>query len=116
MGRIELKGMRFRAYHGCLENEKLIGNDFSVDFSCEYDTSKAEGSDNLDDTLNYASVYDIVAEEMQIRSNLLENVAGRIADRIRESLEKIESLEVKVTKFHPPVDGEVESSSVTVRR
>ena len=108
--------MHFKAYHGCLEAEKTEGNNFIVDFSCEYDTSSAEKSDNLEDTLNYAEIYDIVAAEMSISSNLLENVAGRIADRIRIFHPEIPSFEVKVTKLNPPVSGRVESSSVCVKR
>lgn len=116
MGKIELNGMRFRAYHGCLDKEKLDGNDFLVDFSCEYDTSAAEKSDALEDTLDYSAIYGIVRENMEIQSNLLENVAGRIADAIKSEYPGIPSLEVKVTKMNPPVDGPAESSSVTVRR
>lgn len=116
MGKIELNGMRFRAFHGCLENERINGNDFRVDFVCEYDTSGAEKSDKLEDTLNYAAVYEIVAEEMGKPSNLLENVAGRIADRVKSSFGGIGAVEVKVTKYCPPLEGDVESSSVTVRR
>ena len=38
IGTIELEGMQFRAYHGCLETEKIAGNDFVVDFkfNCSY--------------------------------------------------------------------------------
>ena len=111
-----MKGMHFRAFHGCLESERREGNDFYVDFACEYDTSKAEKSDCLEDTLNYAEIYDIVAAEMAAASNLLEHVAGRIADGIMAAHPEIPSLEIKVTKMRPPVEGTVENSSVTVKR
>lgn len=116
MGKIELNGMRFKAYHGCLETERNEGNDFVVDFCCEYDTARAEKTDNLEDTLDYSAIYSIVDENMRISSNLLENVAGRIADAIKSGFPEIPSLEVRVTKMNPPVDGPAESSSVTVRR
>ena len=64
IGKIELEGMEFKAYHGCLEQEKIRGNSFTVDFQGELDLSAAAASDNLNDTLNYADIYEIVAEEM----------------------------------------------------
>lgn len=116
MGKIEINGMRFRAYHGYLDKEKQDGNDFLVDFCCQYDTSAAEKSDNLEDTLDYSAIYGIVKENMKIPSNLLENVAGRIADAIKSEFPEIPSFEVRVTKMNPPVDGPAAYSSVTVKR
>ena len=47
IGKIELEGMEFKAYHGCLEQEKVRGNQFVVDFEGELDLSAAAESDNL---------------------------------------------------------------------
>jgi dihydroneopterin aldolase len=52
IGVIELEGMEFKAYHGCLEQEKVRGNSFTVDFRGELDLSVAVLSYNLNDTLN----------------------------------------------------------------
>ena len=41
IGVLELEGMEFRAYHGCLEREKIAGNDFVVDFRGELDMEAA---------------------------------------------------------------------------
>jgi len=69
IGVIELEGMEFKAYHGCLEQEKVRGNSFTVDFRGELDLSAAAESDNLNDTLNYGEIYDLVAEEMWFLPN-----------------------------------------------
>ena len=66
IGIIELEGMEFKAYHGCLEQEKVRGNLFTVDFRGELDLSAAAESDNLNDTLNYGEIYEIVADEMKL--------------------------------------------------
>ena len=71
IGIIELEGMEFKAYHGVLEQEKVRGNEFVVDFRGELDLSAAAESDNLNDTLNYADIYEIVAYEMSIPSEFL---------------------------------------------
>jgi dihydroneopterin aldolase len=113
-GIIELEGMEFKAYHGCLEQEKVRGNVFTVDFRGELDLSAAAESDNLADTLNYGEIYDIVADEMSIPSELLENVAGRIVKAIEAKFPELISFSVRVSKKRPPVEGVAQWSRVTL--
>ncbi len=114
LGVIELEGMEFKAYHGCLEQEKVRGNVFTVDFRGELDLSAAAESDNLNDTLNYGDIYDIVAEEMSIPSELLENVAGRIMKEIERRYPQLVRFSVRVSKKRPPVEGVAQWSRVTL--
>ena len=114
LGIIELEGMEFKAYHGCLEQEKVRGNAFTVDFRGELDLSAAAESDNLNDTLNYADIYDIIAYEMSIPSELLENVAGRIVKEIEKRCPQLVSFSIRVSKKRPPVDGVAQWSRITL--
>ncbi len=114
IGVIELEGMEFKAYHGCLEQEKVRGNSFTVDFRGELDLSAAAESDLLSDTLNYGEIYEIVADEMSIPSELLENVAARIVKAIEQKFPELVSFSVRVSKKRPPVDGVAQWSRVTL--
>lgn len=114
IGTIELEGMEFKAYHGCLEQEKVRGNSFTVDFRGEMDLSAAAESDNLEDTVNYGEIYELVAYEMSIPSELLENVAGRIVKEIEKRFPQFVSFSVRVSKKKPPVDGVAQWSRVTL--
>ena len=114
IGIIELEEMRFWAFHGCLESERRNGNLFLVDFRGELDMRKAAESDNLEDTVNYGLVYDLVKEEMSVPSDLLENVAGRIVRRIAERFPEFVRFSVRVSKRRPPVEGPVQWSRVTL--
>lgn len=111
-----MTGMRFFARHGCLESERLEGNEFKVDFSCEWDTAAAELTDELDDTLDYSRVYTVIAHEMAVPSRLLEHVAGRIADALQEEIPGLDHFEVSVYKKNPPVGGECEWAKVSTVR
>ena len=115
-GTIELTGMEFHAYHGCLESERVNGERYLVDFRCEYDISRAALTDCLEDTLDYSAVYDIVSAQMAVPSNLLENVAGRIAEAISFAHPEIPSFSIKVSKENPPVSGKAAWSSVTIEK
>ncbi|MBQ7899914.1 MAG: dihydroneopterin aldolase [Bacteroidales bacterium] len=114
IGTIELEGMEFRAYHGCLEREKAVGNDFVVDFRGEMDMSAAAESDNLNDAVNYAEIYDVIKEEMSKSSDLLEHVAGRIVKALEEKFPQFTSFSVRVSKKRPPVSGVVQWSRITM--
>lgn len=114
-GTIELTGMEFHAYHGCLEEEKKNGNRFIVDLSAKMDISVPAQTDNLSDAVDYGKIYDLVALEMAKPSNLLENVAGRIAESVRYSFPEIRELIVKVSKQNPPVKGKAAWSSVSIK-
>ena len=114
IGTLELEGMEFRAYHGCLERERIAGNDFVVDFRGEIDMSAAAESDRLEDAVNYALIYDAVAEEMARPSDLLEHVAGRIVKAIAEKFPEFVSFSVRISKKRPPVSGVVQWSRVTL--
>ena len=114
IGTLELEGMEFRAHHGCLERERVAGNDFVVDFRGEVDMSAAAQSDRLEDAVNYALIYEIVAEEMAKPSDLLEHVAGRIVKSVAEQFPEFISFSVRVSKKRPPVAGIVQWSRVTL--
>lgn len=110
-GKIELAGMEFHAYHGCLPEERERGNTFVVDLSFRYDFEKAAREDSLADAVNYGAVYDVVAEQMAQPSKLLENVVWRIREAVSKAFPQISDLHVKVSKANPPVSGPVRWSS-----
>ncbi len=112
MSTISIEGMTFHAFHGCLPEEKVTGNTFVVDLYIEADTSKAEETDNLEDTVNYSDAYEIVRKEMEIPSKLLETVARRILISLQKNIPTIEAANVKVSKLNPPLGGEVKSVSL----
>lgn len=113
-GIIELEGMEFHAFHGCLEKERREGNTFIVDFHAEAVLKNAVKSDDLKDTIDYGRIYDIVAMQMAIQSNLLENVAGRISEAISKEFKEIAFCKIRVSKKCPPVNGLCAWSRVTV--
>jgi len=115
MGTISLHNMEFFAHHGCFEEEQLIGTFFSIDIDIETDLSKAAQSDNLDDTLNYQTVYNVVEREMKIPSKLLEHVAQRILYALREESNNIESTVITIRKINPALGGKVGYSAVTMK-
>ena len=116
MGIVEIEGMHFYAYHGHFEAERIVGNDFLVDVWLETDCLKAASSDDLEDALNYQAVYNLIKKEMQVKSHLLEHVAGRILNTLFVEFSAIQKARVKVSKLNPPMGGQIEKASVTLIR
>ena len=116
MGKILLEGMEFFAYHGCFHEEQIIGTRFIVEVEMETDTSMAERSDHLEDTVNYQAVYGLVRHEMEQKSQLIEHVARRILDSIGAAYPQVTSLEVRVSKVNPPLGGKVRQVTCVLSR
>jgi dihydroneopterin aldolase len=109
---IDLTGMRFHAYHGVLEQERVVGNDYSVDVRVKYDVGRAMLSDDVNDTLNYATIYELIRQEMSVPSNLLERVAYRIGERLVGHFPAIEQVDVRLTKRNPPMGADCDGATV----
>ncbi len=103
-GIIELRDMRFKAYHGCLPQERIQGTQYQVSLRCELDLRRASESDSLEHTVDYSALYDIVKQEMATPANLLEKVAGNILKRVREYAPEIKGASVTICKMDPPFD------------
>ena len=116
MGLIQIENMEFYAFHGHFKEEQIVGNKFLVDLTIETDMGVASKSDNLKDAVNYQKAYQIVKAEMEKKSYLLENIAGRILDALYSEMTGIKKATVKVSKMNPPVGGRIGSVSVVMEK
>lgn len=116
MGRILLEDMEFYAYHGCFQEEQVIGNRFMVNLEFEFDTQESELSDKLSKTVNYQDVYGIIDAQMQQKSYLLEHVGRRIIDEVFQKFEMITFVKIKISKMNPPVGGKTKAVSVVLEK
>lgn len=111
---IHINDIRLHACHGVLPQEQLTGNDYSIDIKIGYDISHAMQSDNVDDTLNYAEVYNIIKEEMMQPSKLIEHVAGRIANHLVQEFSQISTIMLRITKLNPPMGADCQGAGVEI--
>jgi len=112
--KIEVNGIKLYAFHGCLEEEARIGGHYVVDVTISTDFSLAAETDDLSKTVDYVTVNAIVKEEMAIRSKLIEHVGQRIFSRIKNELNGVSELSVKITKISPPINGDVDSVAIVI--
>ncbi|MEN9687994.1 MAG: hypothetical protein RL381_1006 [Actinomycetota bacterium] len=114
---ISLKGIWGFGYHGVFDHEAKNGQDFFVDLDIQLDLSRASISDDLKDTIDYGSLSDLVVEEITgERVQLIERLAGRIADRIKAGHPEISHIAVTVHKPMAPISAQASDISVTITR
>ncbi len=111
---IELKNIRLYAHHGVLPQEQKLGAWFRVTVSLDYPLETAAETDDLNDTLNYAEVAEVIKTEMQTPSKLLEHVAGRIAKALRTQYPLLRDVKISLTKENPPLGMDCEGVTVTI--
>ena len=111
---IRLEGLRFRALHGVMPQERQVGGDFLVTLRVGYPLAVAMASDDVKDTLDYAALYRLVEREMLLPSKLLEHVAGRIAEAIEKAFPQVSSIDLTLTKLNPPMGADCQGASVEV--
>ena len=99
---IELSNLRFFAKHGLFEEEQKIGNAFEVDLFVSYDPG-AELIDELSETVNYASLYELLKTEMQKPRELLETFVMETTDLLHSTYPSIKKIEISLSKLNPPI-------------
>ena len=113
MQKIELVNQREYAYHGCLKEESIIGSDYIIDLIVFADLANSAKTDQIDDTVDYVGLRQLITQEMSIRSKLLETVCQRIVLKIFDDFPSVLKIEVKVCKLNPPIDGDVQAVCVS---
>ena len=117
MDTIVLKNMAFYGYHGNLDSEQSQGQRFFVDVQVRTDLTKPGQTDNLEDSINYVEIYDIVNEIMTGESyHLLEKLGALIADALYQRYQGIVGLSVAVRKPSVPIAGILDYVEVVTTR
>jgi len=111
---IHLNDLRFYAFHGIHPQEKKAGGDFLVNLTVQY--PEASKQHTLDSTIDYVVLHDLVKQCMALPTELLENVAEDICEKIKSRFSQLSSIEIKITKIRPPIPGINGSTGITLQR
>lgn len=111
---IFLKNIRCYAYHGVAPQENVIGNEYIINLKLKTDISQAAETDEVNDTVNYAEVNEVVKTEMNIPSKLLEHVCRRIVNSLFAKFASIEEIEIKLSKRNPPMGADIDAAGVEI--
>ena len=66
----------------------------------------------LEVALDYGSLYQLIEREMAKTSQLIEHVAGRIAQCVFSEFPMVTSLDIKISKLNPPMGCDCKGAGV----
>ena len=117
MDKIILKGLEFHGRHGCFPEEKKYSQQFKVDGELFLDLENAINTDDLQATVNYGDIFELVRNQVENKSyNLIEKLSAEIIKEIFNYSPLIKEIQIRLIKPTPPVEGKYEYFAVEMRR
>ena len=100
---IHLHHLKFHAYHGIHEEEKILGNNFEINVDVQ--VKESGRIESIHQTVNYVTVYHEIKKRMQQPTHLLETVAQDMVELIHAIDDRIRFIKIDIKKLHPPIAG-----------
>ena len=110
--KIGLEDIVFSAAIGLYEEERIIKNKFITNVWVEIEVSESEYNDELENTINYVSLYDICKQAFSKERKLIEPVAHEILSDILKEFSFVIAAFVKIEKLNPPIQAEIAKSFI----
>ena len=117
MDKICIDELKIFAHHGVFEHENINGQNFYVNAVLYVDTEKAGISDDLEDSVNYGTVCELIGRVMTENTyKLIETAAQSVAEAILREYDLVHSVDIEIRKPEAPIDMEFGSVSVKINR
>ena len=117
MDEIRIYGLECYAYHGVYEEEKKKGQRFVINATLYQNMDKASGTDEITDSTHYGQVCEFMNRFMQENpKNLLEAVAGSMADAVLSSFPLLQGIDLEIEKPEAPIPLPFQTVSVKLHR
>ena len=104
MDTIQITNIRAYGYTGALPEENVLGQWFQVDLTLGLDLAAAGATDDLAQTHDYRGA--IAATQQLIRAQsfrLIEALASEIAKAVLQTDQRLQQVQVRLTKIAPPI-------------
>lgn len=112
---IELKDVRIHASHGLYPGESLTGNNYEINLSVKFDDT-AVAFTSIENTIDYAELYDIIRQRMQHTTALLEKLCSDIVQQIKATYPAVSEVTLTVYKIQAPIENFEGKVGVTLHR
>lgn len=101
---VQLQNLLFNGFHGIHEEEKILGNQYIIDVSVEFH-ERDEVIVHINETVNYAVIYNIIKKRISIPTPLLETIVMEVGNEIHKEFPYLKSISICMQKMHPPIEG-----------
>lgn len=115
--KINVTGVEALGYHGLYDSEREIGQPFVVDVELSLDLEKAGKTDDLQYSVDYNDIAQLVYNEIVgPPMKLLETMAEKICEKIFAAYSLVEEIKVTVHKPRAPISVPFGDVSITIKR
>jgi 7,8-dihydroneopterin aldolase/epimerase/oxygenase len=111
---INLHNLIFHSFHGVHDEERILGNTFEVNVSVTFEPDQQVTT--LEDTINYATIYEIIKQRMSMPTHLLETLVQEMTQEVYDFDNRIKSIAISVEKKNPPISNMEGSVSVHYKK
>jgi dihydroneopterin aldolase len=98
---IRLADLRCTAFHGIHPEERRAGQPFVTHITLALPAR--EPISDIAQTVDYTRVYALFRQTMAEPEPLLETVAAKLADRIRQAFPDVSEINISIDKTSPPI-------------
>lgn len=110
---VSLNNCRFHAFHGLYEDEHKLGNWFTVSIDVAFDL---ETPADLNQSVDYSSIFEIAKNILSKREDLLEVLADRINKKIILDFPYINKVTTSITKEKLPIASHTGTATVKIEQ
>jgi dihydroneopterin aldolase len=103
MTTIHLRDVKIEAFHGFHEGEEKTGNPYIINLDVSFE-EKSNITEDIQDTIDYVALFDIVKTRMQVPAKLLEKVCEGIIRRIWHQYPFVKEVTVSIYKLQAPIE------------
>lgn len=107
---VALRDVKCFAYHGFYAEEQVLGTQFLV--SIEVKFKPTGDTEDLQHTVNYEVLNNIIQESMKRTQKLLETVVHDMLEQVKVAFPFVLNVVVGIKKLHPPMPGQIDHSFV----
>ncbi|MDE7419456.1 MAG: dihydroneopterin aldolase [Muribaculaceae bacterium] len=110
---IQLRDVLMYAFHGVMPEEGIVGNQYRVNVRLRIDASKFDADqDDIDSTVSYAEIFEILQHVMSSRVSLLETLAVKFAKEVSCRWPEVKSGSIEIVKTVPPIPNMIGEAGV----
>ncbi len=111
---LQLHNLLFHSFHGLYEEEKILGTEYEVNADIQFEPAQMISS--IEQTVNYARIFEVIKQRMDIPTALLETVAQEMVEQVKQLDPKIKTISVSIKKKTPPIPNIQGTAGVSYKK
>ena len=100
-GTLLFNSIKLYGYHGIHKEETLVGTFFTITVKAVLKADFAKELPNLENSVNYEALYNVLKSTFQQREDLIETVALNIYEALKKQFVQVQKWTVSIEKQNP---------------